>query len=319
MAKKLAFERYLWFHARLKQKKFPKLRDLMEKFEISNRQASREIEFMRDFFSAPIEYSSQEGGYFYSEDSFELPGLWVTEEEIISMVISKRMASTIPNPKIKKELNSFFKKIYSHIEVDLQELEKKVSLKNIKYYRVRPVVFEAVVLGLIKDQKLRISYSSAYKRGVVKRIVNPLHMLLYMGNWHLIAFCESRKEMRNFVLSRIEEVEILEEKVEEVLRQKNVKKSIYESYGIFLNGEKSEVVLKFIPEVGSLVRDQIWFPGQELEELADGGIILKFPVSDFREVIRDILQFGPAVEVLAPAQLREMIKENIFKMEKIYK
>lgn len=320
MAKRLAFERYLWFHARLRQKRFPKLKDLMEKFEISSRQAAREIEFMRDFFSAPIEYSQEENGYYYSQESFELPGVWVSEEEIISMIISKRLAGTIPDPKIKKELNLFFKKIYSHVDVDLLKLEEKVSLKNIRYYRVKPTVFEAVVFGLSKDRKLNISYRSAYKReqDVVGRVIHPLHMLLYMGNWHLIAFCEIRKEMRNFVLSRIDDVEILKEKVEEQLKKKNIKNLIEESYGIFLTGEKTEVSLKFTPDVAPMVKDQVWFPGQELEELKDNSIILKFPVSDFREVERDIMGFGPGVEVLAPVELRNIIRENIAGMTKIY-
>ena len=320
MAKKLAFERYLWFHARLKQKRFPKLKDLMEKFEISNRQAAREIEFMRDFFSAPIEYSADENGYYYSEESFELPGLWVSEEEIISMIISKRLAGTIPDQKIKKKINSFFDKIYSHVSVDLLELEKKVSLKNIRYYRVKPSVFEAVVLGLSRDLKLEISYHSVYKnkKGVKRRIINPLHMLLYMGNWHLLAFCETRKEMRNFALSRIDEVEILADKVEERLKQNDIGERIEESYGIFLTGEKMDVTLKFKPDVAAMVRDQIWFPGQELEECEDGGVVLKFPVSDFREVERDIMGFGPGVEVIAPPELRSIIRNNIAEMGKTY-
>lgn len=319
MAKKLAFERYLWFHGRLKQKKYPRLKELVEKFEISGRQAAREIEFMRDFFSAPIEYSSEENGYYYSEDSFELPGIWISEEEIISLIISKRLAATIPDQEIKKKIDLFFEKIYSQAQVDLVELEKKVSLKNIRYYRVKPPVFGAVVFGLSKDRKLKIDYHSAYRQGVKTRIIAPLHMLLYMGNWHLIAYCETRKEMRNFVLSRIERVEILEDRVDEHLKKKDINKLIEESYGIFLTGKKTEVALKFTPDAALIVKDQVWFPGQELAELADKSIILKFPVQDFREVERDIMGFGPTVEVLSPPELRAIIAENIAGMTRIYR
>ena len=182
-------------------------------------------------------------------------------------------------------------------------------------------IFEAVVFGLLKDRKLKIDYRSAYKKAeeVGSRIIDPLHMLLYMGNWHLLAFCESRKEVRNFVLSRIDHVEILADKIDEELKKKDIKNRFEDSYGIFLSGEKSEAVtLKFSPHTAAMVKDQVWFPGQELEELEDGSIILKFPVSDFREVERDILKFGPGVEVLAPQELRRIIKENIIRMERIY-
>ncbi len=92
MAKKLAYERYLWLHGRLQAKKYPKIADLADKFEISRRQAAREIEFMRLFLEAPIEYSSTYGGYYYSRENFQFPGLWVSEEEIVSLVIARRLA-----------------------------------------------------------------------------------------------------------------------------------------------------------------------------------------------------------------------------------
>jgi len=318
MAKRLAYERYLWFHNQLKRKSFPRLKGLMEKFEISNRQAAREIEFMRDFFGAPIEYSPEENGYYYSEESFELPGLWVTEEEIVSIVIAKRLSATIPDQKTRKKIHSFFKKIFDHVALDLQELESKVSLKNIRYYRVNPTVFETAILGLCRNQKLKISYRTPYKPETTRRIVDPLHILLYMGNWHLIAFCQTRQEMRNFALSRIEEIELLEEKTDDRFKNLDIEKLLEESYGIFFSGEKTPVTLKFNPQAGQLVKDQVWFPGQRLEEQVDHSIVLRFPVADFREVERDILQFGPGVEVLAPQELRDMIVQDIQKMSALY-
>jgi predicted DNA-binding transcriptional regulator YafY len=321
MAKRLAFERYLWFHARLKQRRFPKLRDLMEKFEISSRQAAREIEFMRDFFNAPIEYSAEESGYYYADDSFDLPGIWTSEEEIVALIIAKRLSGSIPDKKIKKKIDVFFKKIYAHIDLDLTGLEEKISLKNIRYYAVEPSIFNSTVLGLSKGRRLQIVYCSAYTRRETSRVVNPLHLLLYMGNWHLIAYCESKKGIRDFVLSRIRSAEILDEAVAPRLTDevKSVAGLIENNYGIFFEGEPREVVIRFDLAAATLVRDQIWFPGQKVVDRADGSIDLSFPVSDFREVMGDILRFGPDAEVLAPPELRTKIKQTIARMNSIYR
>jgi predicted DNA-binding transcriptional regulator YafY len=43
----------------------------------------------------------------------------------------------------------------------------------------------------------------------------------------------------------------------------------------------------------------------------DGFYNLEIPYSDERELLMDILKFGPAVEVLGPASLRKTVKERL--------
>ena len=49
---------------------------------------------------------------------------------------------------------------------------------------------------------------------------------------------------------------------------------------------------------------------QEGEFELDGSYVLKVPYSDPRELVMDILKFGPDVEVLGPAPLRELVAEK---------
>ena len=141
MAGKLSYERYLWFHSKLKTGRYPKLSHLSDKFEISQRQASREIEFMRLFFEAPIEYSTEENGYYYSDDKFELPGIWASEEEIITLIIAKRLASTIPHKKRKKRFDEFIKKFLRETGIDISAIEKKNINKEHTLLQGRPGSF----------------------------------------------------------------------------------------------------------------------------------------------------------------------------------
>ena len=290
----------------------------MEKFEISQRQAAREIETMRLFFNAPVEYSAAERGYYYSDASFEFPVPMISEEEIISLIIAKRLSVTIPDRGRKKQLHSFFENLSAYFDLDMTELEKKVSLKNIRYYRVNQEVFDAVLQGLTKNRKLGITYRSVFTREDSQRVIDPLHLILYMGNWHIIAFCETKKGIRDFALSRIKKVEILADAIDEDLKSLEIKEKIDGAYGIFFEGTKKKVVLKFNEKVSDYVREQVWFPGQTLEE-AKGDLILTFYVTDFREVVREVLSFGADVEVMEPEALRGIITENIRKLSQLYK
>jgi hypothetical protein len=57
MSGKLSYERYHWFHGQVKEGRHPNAKKLSEKFEISQKQAQRDIEFIRDRLEAtrPIE------------------------------------------------------------------------------------------------------------------------------------------------------------------------------------------------------------------------------------------------------------------------
>jgi predicted DNA-binding transcriptional regulator YafY len=319
MSKRLSYERYLWFHQKLKKKTYPKVKDLMEKFELSKRQAAREIEHMRLFLHAPIEYSAAEMGYYYSDDSFELPAPMVTEEEIISLIIAKRLSVSIPDEKRKKQLQSFFDHLSSYFDLDLAELEKKISLKNLRYHRVAPDIFEPVLESLKRNKKLNIVYRSVFTKEVSERIINPLHLILYTGNWHIIAYCEMKKGIRDFALSRIKQIEVLDEPIREDLKSINIKEPIDDAYGIFFEGTRKKVILKFSEGVADFVREQVWFPGQTIAETPEHGLELAFYVTDYREIVREVLSFGADVEVIEPESLKEIIRGHIRELYGIYK
>ena len=52
---------------------------------------------------------------------------------------------------------------------------------------------------------------------------------------------------------------------------------------------------------------------QQVSEEKDS-LLLSFPVTDYREVLGDILRFGADAEVLEPAELRELIAATVAAM-----
>lgn len=98
MSDRLKYERFLWFHSQVKAGKFPNAVNLAENFELSGRTAQRDIEFIRDHrLDAPLQYNHQHRGYCYTDDSYELPTLWINESNILALSLPVRLASTIPD------------------------------------------------------------------------------------------------------------------------------------------------------------------------------------------------------------------------------
>ena len=79
------------------------------------------------------------------------------------------------------------------------------------------------------------------------------------------------------------------------------------------------MVLKFSERVADYVREQVWFPVQTINEAPGGGLLLTFYVTDYREIVREVLSFGADVEVMEPEPLREIVKKNIQELSCLYK
>ncbi len=323
MSSKVIYERFLWFNDQVRAKKFPNSTTLAEKFELSRKTAQRDIEFMRDRLNAPLTYVAGERGYKYDDNTYELPGIWINEEELSALLISSRLASTMPDEDLKTSLKSFLEQIISlhslRGSISMDELNERVSVKNIGYSRTGGKTFHQVVDALFYKKPLKISYYSPHKNEHTERDILPLHLLQYMGNWHLIAHCSFRDGLRNFALSRIRSVEPSTLRFDTGIPAASVKKYIRKNFGLLSSDTATEVCLRFSPDIAPWISEQVWHSRQEITRDADGNLCLKFPVADFKEIKREVLKYGSRVEVLSPEELREEVKKEIAEMKKTYR
>jgi predicted DNA-binding transcriptional regulator YafY len=321
MSSAIIYERFLWFHNEIKKNKHPNARTLAERFEISGKTAQRNIEFLAERLKAPLEYVPGERGYIYGDNTWELPGLWLDEDALISLVLSFRLASAVPDSYLKESLHKFLDQIiacHSATAFSIADLNDKISVKNIAYARTDEAVFHRLLEALLKAVPVRIEYHSPHNGQSSLRDILPLHLLNYMGTWHIIAYCNVKKELRDFVLSRIRAVSACEGDIEVRIPPASVKNYIRQTFGIFQGKEKTEVCLRFAKDIAPWIAEQSWHPAQKVSIEKDGRLCLTIPVADFREIKREILRYGAQVEVVSPAALRNEVKKEIEKMKNIY-
>ena len=207
MSDRLKYERFLWFHGQIKAGRFPHAGNLADNFELSGRTAQRDIEFIRDRLDAPLQYHRDKPGYCYSDTSYELPSLWIRESNILALSLAVRLTSTIPDQALKDQLCRLIDRIPlgtgDKSTSCLERLSSRISVKNIEYSQVDRGNFWQTFEALFAATSLHIVYYSLHTDTTIMRTIHPLHLMHYMGSWHLIAWCGTRMDLRNFALSRI--------------------------------------------------------------------------------------------------------------------
>ena len=79
--------------------------------------------------------------------------------------------------------------------------------KNIKLQIPKSINFDFEYLSLLQDAiSGRTCIEMEYKNNkqeVSKRLIEPIGLVFYAFNWHLIAWCSLRQEYRDFKVARI--------------------------------------------------------------------------------------------------------------------
>lgn len=320
MGSKNIYERFLWFEQRAKGKKYPNASTLAGKFEISTKTAQRDIEFMRDRLNCPLLYDKHQKGYYYSDDAFSLPAVYLSPAELSALLIARKLLKDISDGSVAAELSSAVDKITRVIEkhmTDAQVIDRILSFQIIEYTPTPEGIFKTVLEACLKRNALTFAYNSPACDKKTERVVNPYHLLNYMGTWHLLGYCHMRKDLRDFVLSRMSDVQITDNTFT-IPKSFDVVGYIQSGFGIYKGESLKEVTLRFSPLKTKWVKSQIWHKDQKQKILKDGSLELSFPVASFAEVMMEILKHGADVEVIKPKALRDLIKEEAREIAKIY-
>jgi predicted DNA-binding transcriptional regulator YafY len=314
------YERFVWFDDQVRVRKFPNATTLAEQFEISTKTAQRDIDFMRDRLLCPLHYDSSQKGYYYDDETFSLPMVYLSSEELSSLLIARKMLQDISGGSIGDEISSIVDKITNILKkhsVVADHIDDAFSFQLIEYSPAPEAVFKAVLESCLKKKCLNFTYYSPATEEKSDRTVEPYHLLNYMGTWHTIGYCHLRKEIRDFALSRISEAKVLKKSFK-TPADFDFKKYFLSTFGLYKGKSTKEVTLRFTPEKSKWIKDQIWHKNQKVKLLEDGSLEISFPVSDFSEIKREILKHGDAVTVIKPESLRELIKTEAINIAKIY-
>jgi predicted DNA-binding transcriptional regulator YafY len=309
------YERILTLHRLLKSARYPlPLPRLMDELDCSRATLYRDVAFLRDALGAPIESAGGEHAAFRYEvgegERFELPGLWLTSDELAALLALNELIGR-SDPGVLTGALAPFK---SRIE---RLLSDHASGKTLPLGRIRVIsygsrkldqhVFRIVAGAVLERQRLHFRYRARTTDADSQRTVSPQRLTHYRDNWYLDAWDHDREALRSFAVDRmadaqatgVEAIDVDENELTDLLAS---------SYGIFAGKPKAWATLRFSAHAARWVADAHWHSLQQGAWLPDGRYELKLPYSNSRELLMDVMKYGPDAEVVAPLPLREEMK-----------
>ena len=320
------FGRIFALHHTLKDAHYPvSSRRLQEELECSAATLRRLVQQMRVYFGAPIESSRHGGGgYWYASaerERFELPGLWFSPGELYALAASLELLGQQQPGLLAQHiepLRARIEQLLSNAPFGSAQALRRIRVLSPAVRQPDGHTFRTVADAVLSRRRLSFAYTDRVHGTRTGRSVSPQRLTHYRGNWYLDAWCHQRNALRTFALERIEDATRQQEHAEE-MDDTILDAHFGDTYGIFAGPATATAVLHFTAQRARWIAGEQWHPRQQGRWLADGSYELDVPYGDPRELVLDVLRYGPDVEVIAPATLRREVAERLESAAAIYR
>lgn len=279
--------RIMWLDQEIRQNKYPNCRKLAEHFEISLRQANRDLEYLRSTLNAPISYVAVKRGFIYDDMTFLLPNLLITdrEKEVLSFLAYKY--NNFDGNENSQRIANLFRSLSNSENSD--HIHPVFSIKDDKI-----LLFHKLNLCINNSNKIDVSYIVPGGE-LVKLTLHPYTLYGKSDNDYLIAYCE---EYEDFAIFRLDRFKGWSESVNTFIKNNSYKPDKYighmrkKPFRAVLHINESEIKINNL--------------GDKLTRLEEG--LYEVDFYDVDQLIRDLIISNQWNEIKSPGWLKDKLK-----------
>jgi len=305
------YERIVRLHRLLKHNRTGvSLERLMEEIEASRATVYRDVAFLRDALGAPIESDLESHRFKYVPDAdqvFELPGLWLSPDEVYALLVALLALTAQTDGALAEALGDLGPRLKGLVGERVDHLGRIRVLRQASR-KLDDATFRTVTGAVLERKRLSFSYRARSTGEGSVRTTSPQRLTHYRDNWYLDAFDHDKRGLRSFALDRVTAARMLEASADD-WPEADLDAHFASSYGIFSGPARAWATIRFSPHAARWVADERWHSQQKGRFLPDGRFELQLPFGNARELLMDVLRYGPDAEVIAPVSLREEMKQ----------
>ncbi|MCU4970980.1 transcriptional regulator [Bacillus toyonensis] len=279
---------------------------LAEEFQVSQRTIYRDIDVICAAGFPVVSYQGSNGGYGMM-DGYKMDKSLLGSYDVNSLVTVLRSLSTVFEDK---RAQGTIERLQT-IGPDHHVTSLSVDLET---HRTEPDTLRQLRTSITQQNVVRFDYINA-KNERTTRDMEPLKLHFKYRNWYIYGFCRTRRDYREFRLSRLMNLYVTQETFQP---HHEVPGEVALSSKGWQN-QLEDVVIRVGKETLAEAMDQ--FHQVDKQFHADGSMTMRIPVykpSRARWLWSILLSFGSGAEILEPLELRGILKEQLQNALKLY-
>lgn len=304
----------------VKQGDYPNTTDFRKKFEVSRSTVMRDIDFLKDRYMVPLEYSKEHKGYFFSDENYTIPSFLLTEGELFTLHIILPLMEQYKGTPLESVFGSIMKQMLDMLPKDVA-VSTSFNASQVHFIsnpqpKIEQEIFFKVLEGIQERKTLDFAYRSIKRQEYIQRKFDPYKILCQRGDWYILGYCHRHQEFRVYNMARIQNIRVTEPFVWD--ESFDIHHHVDPDFGVWAQGKRFTVELLFSQDVHTYILERQWHVGQECRQQEDGRVLLTFETNQFDEILHWVMSFGHKVQVLNPPELKEAVRQEIAAMAKLY-
>lgn len=286
-------------------------------FEISVRTVYRDLSALGE---AGVPIIGEAGMGYSLMRGYHVPPVMFTENEAAALFLSGEVTQQVADESLRDALRDALLKIRAVLPAERRDYVNRLS-RSVQVWL--PVSNGAederqslmpLQQAVVRKQCVSLSYDAGRRGQITNRIVEPLGVMFYGRQWHLIAHCQLRDAVRDFRLDRMDHWEVL-----------GTRFSGHDDFSMneFLaeqiaSREVIPTVIHFSQSVMERVRTDFYSSSLLETPLPNGWVKVESLTSCTRWMASWLMSYGLDAEVISPESLRDEIRELAEKMVNRY-
>ena len=284
---------------------------LAEQLEVSAKTIMRDLAFMRDQLDLPCEYEPQTFTWRYAYPVKNFPTVQISEGELLALLVARKALEQYQGTPYHAQLAAAFDKLSAGLN-DRISFSPAGTLGNISFHqaglgRSDLKLFEKLSRAVNESREIAFAYRKPASRATERRRVQPYHLANRENAWYLVGHDLDRGSLRTFAVVRMQALEVAERKFGRPA-DFSPAKFFGKAFGAFVGTGDYRVTVRFGAAVADQIRERCWHESQETRDLPGGGVEFSVQLGGLDEIVRWIIGWGGDAEVVAPRELRDLVR-----------
>ncbi len=233
--------------------------------------------------------------------------------ELMSLYLSRDLLKSLEGTFFYDSIQDLLSKIRAQLSPELKTFLKTTEQAFAAApgpsadYKAHREILHLLNDACLKKETVKFSYYSR-KNETSTRTVNPYKVYFYEGTLYLIGHDHTRKDLRMFVIDRIQLLQNTGKKFT-LPTSFDVHDFLKHSFGV-MQAELTRVIVRIDASVARFVAEKKWHSSQKITAQKDGNSDFIFEVAGTLELKRWVLGMGPLAWVIEPRSLvEEMLRD----------
>ena len=256
----------------------------------------------------------------FSTQAISIP---FSPSELLAIAFAASATDHLTGTPLGDDLQSALEKVRSRLPGPVQDRFALTTplfgpyRKGAKSYRAHKATIATLCQAMLERHRCQVEYQSPQRTSPSHFTLDPYRMFEFQGGLYVFAYVPGHDSVITLAVERIKELTATNEPFT-VIEGFSFEAMRDRAFGVTAETPMS-VVIRFSSAVAPYIRERIWHPTQQLTELRNGNLTLRFRAGGALEITRWVLSWGRDATVLQPKVLRQQIAEQLQAAAHLYR